>query len=83
MGSLPGWVAPLLGLVVGAVLGSYTGRRMNFDPPSLFLPFVAAMAGIGFVAGLIVWLIDHQRKRQQRADDSRDGAEAEADDEQP
>jgi hypothetical protein len=54
MSSLPRWLAPLVGAVLGALAGLRAARR-NGDLSWLY---VAGGAGIGALAGMVVWLLD-------------------------
>ena len=58
---MPAWLAPIAGAAVGAVVGLTTLDR----DPDHWKEFSLAFAGIGFVAGLIMFLVDLARTNPQ------------------
>jgi hypothetical protein len=60
-----GWMAPIIGPVVGALVGLWTA------PPDIPInEWLLALAGIGLVAGLIVWWRDFRGSKKVESDES-------------
>ena len=63
MNNMPGWCAPLVGLLIGGGGGLWVAQDMKFNPPSVRPVFIAVTAVMGLVAGLIVWLVDRRKRK--------------------
>ena len=58
--SIPGWVGPLAGPVLGAFFGLGASSPPDGNPSVMYIAVGAVM---GFFAGLIVWWMDHMKTR--------------------
>lgn len=66
--SLPGWAAPIIGLIIGAVLG-YSANTGGASPASPdVMPYIVIMcAVIGLVSGLVVWRMSCRQSEDDAA----------------
>ncbi|PHS02591.1 MAG: hypothetical protein COA78_20775 [Blastopirellula sp.] len=60
MNKLPGWAAPIVGPFVAGAITFFTLRNDPLSEQIGIVTFTALGAGLGFVAGLIIWMKDSQ-----------------------
>lgn len=62
--SFPTWLAPIVGPIVGIIIGMRAFRKgdqnIDIDP----VVGIACVAGGGFIAGLIVMYFDYRKTRK-------------------
>ena len=70
--SFPGWVGPFVGPIVGAAVA---WRALGRDGQAANWTRILLAAGLGLVAGVIVWLLDLVKRRNRK--DEKDAAPGE------
>ena len=67
--SFPGWAAPIVGAVLGVLLGFRGAKR---DGAAFSPEWAIGGAAVGLFAGLVVWLLDaiKSRSKRKRQDDA-------------
>lgn len=66
---LPGWLAPIAGVVIGGVIGYLVADSGEEEIDPVFACGLGI--GIGLVGGVVVWLADLVRRKPPRIEEPR------------